>query len=514
VVLPAGNYVIMSTQNGEDFIGPGGLPTATMGAGITWTNGVAFSGAAGPLPATAPASWQINNSSAVRYLGPTFKYATAAPVPPTQLAIPTVNGGSNLYAGTAFSVVVQSIDANGSPQPVIATTAVRLSVKTGTGSLGGSVNGSITSGTSSATITGITYSKAETGVALTATRTSGDNLTPANSAAFTVTTQPPLNALGAIMPMGDSITLGVPVTGGYRDPLYTLLSNRGDTFIFVGSLTDNSTSLLSTAGQTHHEGHSGYVIAAGGGRSGLDENLAGWIGSSAVAPDKILLMIGSNDINLGYDMVNAPNRLNTLISHIYGYRPNVKLFVASIIPMVGHDPDVQAFNATIPGIVASHQALGHNAAYVPMYEGMNISTDLSDGLHPNALGYQHMAQAWNTALHLSNYSNWALANGVSGPANADSNHDGVQNGIAYFIRNAGRITSPGLDANHKVTWANGHNVPSSEYGSTFWVETSVNLTDWVQVPVGDANLSNTLGSVSYTLPVNGARRYCRLAIAP
>ena len=514
VVLPAGKYVIMSTQNGEDFIGPGGLPTATMGAGITWTNGVAFSGAAGPLPATTPASWQINNSSAVRYLGPTFKYATAAQVPPTQLAIPTVNGGSSPYVGTAFSVVVQARDASGNPQPVIATTAVNLSLKTGTGSLGGSVSGSITAGTSSVTINGITYTKAEGGVVLTATRTTGDNLTPANSAAFSVATQPPLSALGAVMPMGDSITLGVPVTGGYRDPLYTLLYNRGDTFTFVGSLTDNSTSLLSTVGQTHHEGHSGFVIAAGGGRSGLDENLAGWIGPSALAADKILLMIGSNDINLGYDMVNAPTRLNTLISHIYGYRPNVKLFVASIIPMVGHEPDVQAFNATIPAIVASHQALGRNVAYVPMYEGMNINTDLSDGLHPNALGYQHMAQAWNTALHLSNYSNWALANGVSDSANADSNHDGVQNGIAYFMRNAGRITYPGLDASHKVTWANGHNVPSSEYGSTFWVETSANLTDWVQVPVGDANLSNTPDSVSYTLPINGVRRFCRLAIAP
>jgi hypothetical protein len=76
--------------------------------------------------------------------------------------------------------------------------------------------------------------------------------------------------LGKIMPMGDSITLGVPVAGGYRDPLYTLLNTRGDTFTLVGSLTDYATTTLSNAGQTHHEGHSGYTIADGGGRSGLD----------------------------------------------------------------------------------------------------------------------------------------------------------------------------------------------------------------------------------------------------
>jgi lysophospholipase L1-like esterase len=234
------------------------------------------------------------------------------------------------------------------------------------------------------------------------------------------------------MAMGDSITLGVPITGGYRDPLYTLLNNRGDTFTFVGSLTDYATSTLTTAGQTHHEGHSGYVIALGGGRSGLDENLGAWIGPGAVNPDKILLMIGSNDINLGYDMPNAPARLSTLITHIYGYRPNVKLLVASIIPMVGHEPDVQAFNATIPGIVASHQALGRNVVYVPMYEGMNINTDLADGLHPNALGYQHMAQAWEKALH-PNFATWASAHGVTGGANGDSDHDGISNLVEYAL---------------------------------------------------------------------------------
>jgi hypothetical protein len=38
---------------------------------------------------------------------------------------------------------------------------------------------------------------------------------------------------------------------------------------------------------------------------------------------------------------------------------------------------------------------------------------LSDGLHPNALGYLHMAQTWDTALHPS--TNLAVA--VVGPAN-------------------------------------------------------------------------------------------------
>jgi len=207
--------------------------------------------------------------------------------------------------------------------------------------------------------------------------------------------------LGTIMPMGDSITLGVPVAGGYRDPLYTLLTGRGDTFTFVGSQTGYATDTLTTAGQAHHEGHSGYVITNGTGRAGLDENLASWIGPGKQNPQKILLMIGSNDINLGYDMPNAPARLNDLITHIYALLPDVTLYVASIIPMSGHEADVQAFNAAIPGLVEGQRALGRDVRFVPMYEALNINTDLADGLHPNAQGYQRMAQAWDTALHLS-----------------------------------------------------------------------------------------------------------------
>jgi lysophospholipase L1-like esterase len=508
VVLPAGDYVVMSTQNGEDFIGPGGSPTVTMGTGLTWTNGVAFSGAAGPLPATAPASWQINNNNPVRYLGPTFKYTLATPVPPTQLAVSTVNGGANPTVNTAFSVVVEARDAGGTPQNVTSATAVILSLKTGTGTLGGTVGGTIAAGTNSVTISGVTYSKAESGVVLTATRTGGDNLTAADSAAFTVAAQPPSNALGAIMPMGDSITLGVPVAGGYRDPLYTLLHNRGDTFTFVGSLTDYATSTLTSAGQTHHEGHSGYVIANGGGRSGLDENLAGWIGPGAAAPDKILLMIGSNDINIGYDMPNAPTRLSTLITHIYGYRPNVKLFVASIIPMVGHEPDVQAFNATIPGIVASHQALGRNVVYVPMYDAMNINTDLADGLHPNALGYQHMAQAWDTELH-PNYSTWASAHGVTGGMSAVG-PDGISNMLLYALdlKTDGTNGSPGTLTGKLLSFTKRPEAMANG-DVTYTIETSPDLQDPWTIVTPDVNDGTT---ISFTLPTGGNKIFARLKV--
>jgi fibronectin-binding autotransporter adhesin len=109
------------------------------------------------------------------------------PTNPTQLAITDVNGGVTPTASVAFDVTVQAQDANGTPRHVLANTEVILSVKTGTGALGGTTNGTILAGASSVTISGITYSTDESGVVLTATRLSGDTpLTAGDSAAFTV----------------------------------------------------------------------------------------------------------------------------------------------------------------------------------------------------------------------------------------------------------------------------------------------------------------------------------------
>ena len=104
-----------------------------------------------------------------------------------RLAITSVNGGLNPTTGTAFSVTVTKQDQFGHAINAVAATGVSLSLDTGTGTLGGTLTGTIAVGTSSTSISGVTYTKAESGVVLTATRTSGDTPLPAgNSAGFTV----------------------------------------------------------------------------------------------------------------------------------------------------------------------------------------------------------------------------------------------------------------------------------------------------------------------------------------
>ncbi|MCX6879141.1 MAG: Ig-like domain-containing protein, partial [Verrucomicrobia bacterium] len=141
-------------------------------------------------------AWTDGSTCYVQFdaAGAGVRGTSGAPVVATKLAITSVNGGVSPIAGTAFSVVVQGQDAGGTPGGVTAATAVSLSLKTGTGTLGGMLSGTIAAGASVVTISGATYSKAESGVVLTATRTSGDNLTAGDSGAFAVNSPPPPTA--------------------------------------------------------------------------------------------------------------------------------------------------------------------------------------------------------------------------------------------------------------------------------------------------------------------------------
>ncbi len=80
---------------------------------------------------------------------------------------------STQTAGTPFSLNVESVDALGDPIAVTQDTRVALSVATGTGTLGGTTYGTIPNGSSSFTIGGITYNKAESGVVLRGTSVAG-----------------------------------------------------------------------------------------------------------------------------------------------------------------------------------------------------------------------------------------------------------------------------------------------------------------------------------------------------
>ncbi|MGW3962603.1 ricin-type beta-trefoil lectin domain protein [Amycolatopsis sp. NPDC005003] len=190
-----------------------------------------------------------------------------------------------------------------------------------------------------------------------------------------------------VMPLGDSITEGTQVPGGYRIGLWQRVTAGGYQVDFVGSQFNGPASL----GDHDHEGHPGWRIDQ------IDANITGWLRTSS--PHTVLLHIGTNDILQNYNVSGAPARLSALVDHITGAMPDAEVFVATIIPMAnsGQEAAGRTFNATIPGMVQSKQNAGKHVHLVNMHDALTTA-DLTDGVHPTATGYGKMAAVWYSAL--------------------------------------------------------------------------------------------------------------------
>ena len=186
-----------------------------------------------------------------------------------------------------------------------------------------------------------------------------------------------------VMPLGDSITEGTQVPGGYRNGLWQRAASGGYKVDFVGSQFNGPSGL----GDHDHEGHPGWRIDQ------IDANIVSWLRNTN--PHTVLLHIGTNDVLQNFNVGSAPNRLAALIDHITATVPTAEVFVATIIPLAnsGQEAMVRTFNATIPGIVQSRA----RAHLVDMHSALTAA-DLIDGVHPTANGYDKMAATWFTAL--------------------------------------------------------------------------------------------------------------------
>ena len=269
------------------------------------------------------------------------------------------------------------------------------------------------------------------------------------STAFAIIIGKPQSSVAAplvVMPLGDSITEGDnffgDALGGYRTELWRDFGSSSSRLVFVGSQQSGPFML----GNQHHEGHSGYTIADAPivGRLGLTEHLDGskyaypagnWLGPT-VNPDIILLMIGTNDINLNYSVAQAPARLAALISRIATLKPAANLIVASIPPIddannfFATDRNANAgaiaYNAAIPGVVATQRALGEQVFLYDMNHMLNIS-DIADGLHPTLAGYNKMGDAWFSAIQAivpepSTFLSWLSAASACSPVFVHAAH--------------------------------------------------------------------------------------------
>ena len=217
---------------------------------------------------------------------------------------------------------------------------------------------------------------------------------------------PPTGTACIILPLGDSITDGFPFeNGGYRVELFhqTLLARQRVTF--VGSLANGPAIVDGTAFPRNHEGHSGFTIdnaptAARSGISPLTDNAI-----ATFHPHIVLLLIGTNDVDLSVDLANAPTRLEAMVDRVIADAPNALLVVGQLAPTTTDAENVrfQTYNAAIPAIVQTRVAAGKHVLLADMYGAFTANASyktalMNDNLHPNPAGYTLMGQTWYAAI--------------------------------------------------------------------------------------------------------------------
>jgi len=198
------------------------------------------------------------------------------------------------------------------------------------------------------------------------------------------------------MPLGDSITYGEhSSTGnGYRQALLSLLlSTTSNTTSPPTPLFSNITYVGSQVSgnmsQPSNEGWPGYTITQIAQKASQSVPI--------YLPNLILLMAGTNDIVLNDSLSTAPDRLSALINTCLTLSPNSVVIVAQLTPFA--DPERQAatvaYNSGVGNVVQMWKDKGAQVVGVDMQGpgGLEVG-DLSDGEHPNDVGYAKMARVW------------------------------------------------------------------------------------------------------------------------
>lgn len=222
-----------------------------------------------------------------------------------------------------------------------------------------------------------------------------------------------------VMPLGDSITMGVPDLDGYRKGVWNSLFNDMAWVDFVGRLysgdglvgpqvdpiTGEFVQVLppypsDPSFDIDHEGHP--AIRA--------DQMANTVFMQSVftaspTPDVVLLHIGTN-VAEGTTGEDIRVSVSSILNQIRNTNEDATVVVAKIIPI--NDPafpydEIEAYKTALESEVFSRISNGEKLILADM-DSLNFSADdYADGdrLHPSIAGYGRMADKW--LVHLDDF---------------------------------------------------------------------------------------------------------------
>ncbi|WP_113699883.1 NPP1 family protein [Nonomuraea lactucae] len=238
-----------------------------------------------------------------------------------------------------------------------------------------------------------------------------------------------------MMPLGDSITHGIGSSSqaGYRLPLQTILkvTLAGSSLDMVGTQRDGPQQA-----DRDHEGYPGKRI---------DQIVnAAACAVPMYRPNVVTLHIGTNDMNQGYHLSTAPERLGALIDQILDDAPETTVLVATLVPSTkaGLQSRIDAYNKRIPKIVQQRRDQGKHVRLVNM--NAVTTSDLAQPAHPNDNGYLKMAMAFIRGV-IESYNDGWLKDPVDGSGKGCAVEEPADESAAGPGWRALGVIAPGMD---------------------------------------------------------------------
>ena len=126
--------------------------------------------------------------------------------------------------------------------------------------------------------------------------------------------------------------------------------------------------------------------------------IAGW--AQVGRPDIVLLHLGTNDMLGGSGIGSTLDELTGIMEALRSANPNVVVLLAQLIPTRFDEANerIVELNQNLTTLASRLSTEASPVVLVDQFTGFDPSTMTADGLHPNVIGEERMAQVWLQAM--------------------------------------------------------------------------------------------------------------------